>query len=59
MFAIELIVALLSVKFPTVVEELPIVKARVRADKTSIAPMERAAVPMLIPAVVAVPLLLN
>lgn len=47
-----------SVKLPFV-EELPIVNARVLAEVTSIAPIDKEAVPILIPAVVAVPVFAN
>jgi hypothetical protein len=48
-------VAPFNVKFPEVDELLPMVKFRVLADVTSIAPIERALVSILIPAVFAVP----
>ena len=49
----------MRVRVPTVGELLPIVNARVRAEVISIAPMLKDAVPMFIPAVVAVPELAN
>jgi hypothetical protein len=59
----ELLTALTVIPFnvnvPTVVDEFPIVKFLVRALVTSIAPNEREAVFMFIPAVVAVPVLAN
>jgi hypothetical protein len=57
--AILFTVAELRVRVPVVVELLPIVRARVLALVTSIAPMLRDAVFILIPAVVAVPALAN
>ena len=54
-----LTVAPFNVKFPVVDDELPIVKALVLENVISIEPIDNAAVPMLIPAVVADPVLLN
>ena len=52
-------VAPFNVRVPDVVELSPIIKARVRKVETSTAPIDKLAVPKLIPAVVAVPVLLN
>jgi hypothetical protein len=48
-----------NVNVPIVEEEFPIVSTLVRDEDTSIAPIEREDVPILIPAVVAIPVLLN
>jgi hypothetical protein len=58
-FALVPAVAPFSVSVPTVALELPIVRTLVLAAVTSICPIERADVPIFIPAVVAVPAFWN
>ena len=52
-------VAPFKVNVPVVADELPIVKARVLVPVIAIAPIDKELVPILIPAVVALPTLLN
>lgn len=54
-----LMVAPFNVKFPAVPDELPIVRPLVLENVISIEPIDKAEVPILIPAVVADPVLLN